>query len=107
MQKHDVDAPQPPSDDSISSSISEADSIPSRRRKLKKLARNMSADQGMHLRELKRRAGKKLHNLRIRKPGSNELHFELLVQDLAGVLSLEPPQTRRQDCKFRIHQHSL
>ena len=109
MQKHDVDAP--PSDDSsiseADSSISEADSIPSRQRKLKKLARNMTPDQSKYLRELKRRAAKKLHNLRMRKPGSNELPLEMLVEDVGRVFSLEPPQTRRSDGKFGIHQHSL
>ena len=110
MQKEDVDAPQPlntdssiteaDSPDSPDSSISEADSIPSRRLKLEKLVRKMTPDQSMHLRELKRRAGRKLHNMRVRQKGSNGLHLELLVQDTDGVLSLEPRQTRSSVGRF-------
>lgn len=100
MQRRDADAPQPLSDDS---GVSEADSIPSRRLKLKKLAHTMTADQSKQLRELKRRAGKKLHDLCRRKQECNRLYLEILVQDVGGVLSLQPPQTRRSNGRFGSH----
>lgn len=76
--------------DSDLSSVSEADSGPTRKRKLKWSKKNQ------HLQTLRRKAQKRLANARSR--GGNVKHLEGLVNDISTRLG--SVQTRGNDGKF-------
>ena len=80
--------------DSDLSSVSEADSSTARRHKLSKLTKNHMVD----LRAIRRKAQRRLGNVRSRGKGGSAKHLQGLVDDLSAVLS--PAQTRGHAGKF-------
>ena len=93
MMEDDRDAPQAAVESDLSS-VSEADSSTARRHKLSKLTKNKME----HLRAVKRRAQKRLGNVRSRGKGGSAKHLQGLVDDISAVLS--PVQIRGHGGKF-------
>ena len=110
MEREDHDArelPQKPittteddTSDSEMSCLAVDDSPRARRLKLDKLVYGMTSDQMVHLRSVKRKAEKKLHNIRQRKGGEKNRHLPDLIDDVSAVLTWQTHQTREADGKF-------
>ena len=86
--------------DNDMSSVSEADSTATRRFKLNKLARDINFDQLEHLRAIKRKAQKRLHNAARRNNGADALHLQELVDDMSAALNMWAEQTRCSNGTF-------
>ncbi len=110
MEREDRDARELPQEaitttdndtsDSEMSCLAVDDSTRARRRKLDKLVYGMTSDQMVHLRGVKRKAEKKLHNIRQRKGGEKNRHLPDLIDDVSAVLTWQTHQTREADGKF-------
>ncbi len=106
MEREDYNAREPPQEtiydisDSETSCLSGADSPTSRRLKLDKFVGGMTSDQMVHLRGVKRKAQKGLHDVRRRRGGEKTTHLRNLVDDVSSVLSWQTHQTREVDGKF-------
>ena len=110
MEREDHDARELPQEaiistddgtsDSEMSCLAIDDSPRARRLKLDKLVYGMTSDQMVHLRSVKRKAEKKLHNIRQRKGGEKNRHLPDLIDDVSAVLTWQTHQTREADGKF-------
>ena len=111
MQCEDMNALQPPvtpgcdTSDSEMSCLSAADSPRTRGLKLDSLVYGMNSNQRDHLRHIKRKAQRSVHDGH-RRNNSKTSHFEDLVGDISAILSWQTHQTREADGTFgRLDVH--
>ena len=97
--QHNLESAEGASDSEVSC-LSVADSSTSRRLKLDRIVYGMTSNEMVHLRGIKRKAQKGLHDVRRRKGGEKTTHLKDLVDDVSSVLSWQTHQTRETDGKF-------
>ena len=103
MQQEDLNAPSTvtshDASDSEMSCLSAADSSTTRRHKLDGMVYGMTSSQADHLRGIKRKAQRTVHDQRRRRK-SKTAHLDNLLNDISAVLSWQTHQTREADGKF-------
>ena len=97
MQREDVDVTKHETSDSEMSCLSIADSPITRRRKLD--TNDLTQDQLNHLRSVKRKAQRTLHDQQRRNKSKNK-HLDNLLDDISAVLSRQTHQTRESSGRF-------
>ena len=97
--QHNLESAEGASDSEMSC-LSVAGSPRARRLKLDKLVYGMTSNEMVHLRGVKLKAQKRLHNVRQRKGGEKNRHLPDLIDDISSVLSWQTHQTRDTDGKF-------
>ena len=95
MQRDDFDATKHETSDSEMSSLSMADSPITRRRKLD--TNELTQDQLNHLRSVKRKAQRTLHDQQRRNKSKNK-HLDNLLDDISAALQTH--QTREPSGRF-------
>ena len=103
MQHEDLNAPPTATSqyasDSEMSCLSVADSSTTRRRKLDSMVYGMTLSQVQHLRGIKRKTQRTLHDQR-RRSKSKTTPLDNMLGDISAVLSWQTHQTREADGKF-------